>query len=329
MLKVDRVARKKDLTVIRSYRVKGVVVERIYVRDRYDGARFWVSRLLTRGSLTAMRLYLAWRPHYAFDDPRNLARKVAYAVPGIRAWAPYMPSGFATHYVFRPEGSHFENGKRMDIITKWLFRYSLDGRGVRTRARLLERWTAAQMMTMDHASWLSIAAGSGLATYETVQTIKPPSTTVELVLAEIDPSMLAFARSVRRRYHARLAHTTFVRADATKARDLARIIRNTHPDVIECIGICEYLPDKMFVTFLHRMYRLLPPGATIIFSNMSPTHPELDLHHRTTGWPGVIVRDIEQVIHLVEAAQIPLAALRVSMADDQVYGMYRVEKLLS
>ena len=71
---------------------------------------------------------------------------------------------------------------------------------------------------------------------------------------------------------------------------------------------------------------MLKPGGVLVFTNMRPTHPNLDIHKRAVCWPGVRERSEQDVERLMLASGISPGEITIMLPDDHVYGIYDVVK---
>lgn len=96
------------------------------------------------------------------------------------------------------------------------------------------------------------------------------------------------------------------------------------PQCIDAMGLVEYLDENEVITLMGRLHRMLEPGGVLVFTNMRPTHPNLDIHKRAVCWPGVRERSEQDVERLMLASGIRPEEITIMLPDDQVYGIYGV-----
>lgn len=252
-----------------------------------------------------------------FDAPGNLARVLVYFPPGIRAWTAFMPGAFATYPVHNPDLRAIRSGHRLDPITRSLFRHSSDGRGLRSRAYAMA-WAVHRRHegTDRPLRWLSLAAGTGHQSLEAVRLLRHPA---DLLLTDIDQDVLDFATELA---EGEAATVRTCRLDALDGARLSSFIRQMSPDVIEAMGLVEYLDDDDLVSLVRVIAASAPKGCQVVFTNMRPTHPGLEIHRRGLGWPGVIVRTEDEVCAALQEAGIAQKDIQVILPDDFVYGVY-------
>lgn len=296
-----------------------ITVTHIHATDRFAHPRHRMMRRATQAFLNFLEGYLRAHPEVVFETRGNLVRTLVYLPAGIRAWTPHMPGAFATYPVHNPDVPRIKGGKRLDILTKNLFRHSADGTGLRSRSYVLA-WLVAQRYgtRTTRLRWLSLGTGTGHQTLEAARCLKRPP---ELWLTDIDQEVLEFASALAAQEVSRpVAHSE--RLDALDSEALAGKIKSVSPQVIDAMGLVEYLDDEQLVQFVRTIRTAAPRGCQVVFTNMRPTHPGLEVHRRGLGWPGVIVRTDTEVSSLLVRAGVRPENIHVVLPDDHVYGIY-------
>lgn len=305
----------------------GYQVTHLQVTDRYHHRPFKVERSLFLAFTNLLQGYLANRPHVHFEHKRNLARPLVYLPPGVRAWTAYMPGGLATQPVHNPEMKTLASGKRIDAMTRRLFRHSMDAIGLRSRAYIMTwRLTILSEQNSSPLVWLSLASGSGQPVYDAVEVVGSAKFR-SVIVTDGDEKTLAFAKQLAQKEGA--VATTNLYFESLEVFDdhaFDRLFELHHPSVVDAMGLFEYLNPTQATQLLRRVYAKLPEKGTFIFTNMSPEHPHLDLHKRGLGWPGVITRTVEDMAKILEGAGVQPEAVQIYRADDNVYNVYQIVK---
>ena len=124
----------------------------------------------------------------------------------------------------------------------------------------------------------------------------------EVLLADLDPRALAFSRS-------HLANQTHVGIGYTEA-DVISLVRNlggARPvrtwDAILFGGLFDYVPDDAIAFILRRAVKLLAPGGSILFSQVSTTNPDRTAMEWFCDWR-LLERDEDHVRRLTVDAGI-------------------------
>lgn len=308
-----------NLAITGQKSVNDVRTTRIHVSDRFSHARHTLPRAVTQAFLNGMERYLKAHPNVAFTSKVNIVRSLVYVPTGIRAWTAYMPGAFATYPVHNPDAKRIHNGPKLDVITKNLFRHSSDGMGLRSRSYALA-WLVWQRYgeRATPLRWVSLGSGTGHQTIEAARVLKHAP---EVWLTDINSDVLDFAATlIEQETRPPKAHIEHL--DALDATQLGEKLRRISPQVVDAMGLVEYLNDEQLVSFVRTIRQAAPAGCQVVFTNMRPTHPGLELHRRGVGWPGVIVRSEKRVCELMRQAGVPAKNLQVVLPDDHVYGIY-------
>lgn len=296
----------------------------ITIRDRFYKAKHKPNRLVFGAFVQQLEGYLQRNPNVSFDQRRNHARSMIYVLPGIRAWAVHMPGAFATYPVHNPDLKHLHTGRKIDFLTRNLFMHSLDAIGLRSRTYAMSWYVLNHVshITRRRVRWLSVAAGTGYPTYEAADLLKKyPAIT----LCDIDEQALGVARQLAAdRGIAKSVKTEA--GDITKRGVFTNLLKQVQPDVIDMMGLVEYLDGATITNLMKTFYKQAPKGSLMVFTNMRPTHPHLQVHQRGLGWPGVQVRTTSEVLALLDAAGIPRDTVDILLPDDKVYGIYCIKK---
>ncbi len=302
-------------------------VRRLSVKaaDRYSKRRYRIERQAVKIFANGLQRYLVKRPHKDSKSKRNVARSLTYMAPAMRAWAQYMPGGFATYHVHNPERMQIKNGKKLDYITKMLFRHSYDGQGLRSRSYAMAWWLQQHLSEKTNGiRWASIACGTGQPTFDASAIFKHPT---HYLMIDTDEEAIAFAKKLADSYEIDKSRLTFRQLDVIKHKqELEDELQLFSPDCIDAMGLLEYLTDDDAVSLLGHLYQQLPKGGLLVFTNMLHSHPHLAVHKRALCWPGVNVRSEAEVLKLTKKAGIPAVATTVLLPDDGVYGVYGAQK---
>lgn len=311
------------LWILNRTKKYGVSTYALKTRDRFYGARYRVERTIFAAFVHGIEMHLTRRPHINFEHPKNRARPLIYLSPGVRKWSQYMPGGFATYPVHNPDVRRLHTGARIDYLTRNLFRHSKDGIGLRSRAYVM-MWYVVQntISKKRRLHWLSVAAGTGQPVFDAAAHLRQRP---DIILADIDDEALAFARQLAQERGLEKRVTT-LHADISESGAFAALIKENSPDVVDMMGLMEYLDDKLVVKLVRTFYMNAPGGSLMIFTNMRATHPELQVHKSGLGWPGVIVRSVQDVVGLIESAGVANNHVDVLLPDDNVYGVYCIKK---
>lgn len=319
---------RNQVRPLRTVHIAGVPLVYVDVTDRYHYRGLGVERRMVKVFMAFMEWYLKRNTELAHESRRNITRYMTYLPSGMRAWREYMPGGFATYYVHSPHIKKMENGFSLDIITRAFFSHSLDSIGLRSRAQIMS-WLASELVhsTAGPVTWMSIAAGSGQPVYDAcAEFAATDQKRVSLVMTDINQDMLAFAEKLYKASSDSMYTAKFITCDIVNSVARKDLLEEVKPNIIDSMGLFEYLDETQCVDLLRALYAGLKPGGILIFTNMAANRPHLHVHQRALGWPGVIPRTVHEVLTLLHSASIPIAEQSVYRASDNVYNVYMVKK---
>lgn len=304
-------------------RQRGAKLIGLEIRDQYAGARFRPERVVFQFFARRIERHLRRHPQIDFAHPLNIPRRIIYLPKAIRKWSTYMPGGFATYPVHNPAVKRLHSGETIDYITRNLFRHASDGVGLRSRAHAMSWYVATRVETArkKRLRWLSVAAGTGQPTFDAAENLTRRPL---LFLSDLSDEAMSFAERLGRRRGFETDLAT-VKCDVTNSRKFSSLLVRVKPDVIDMMGLVEYLDDRVVVQLIRDFLRA-KGDATLIFTNMRPEHPQLATHQRAIGWPGVKVRTIDAVLDLLERAGVKLETVEVLLPDDHVYAIYCIKR---
>lgn len=297
--------------------------------DRYDALRHKGSRWLARTYTATLRRYLAARPHIDYHHKKNWARKISYIPSGFRSWAEYMPGGFATYYVYEPHHRRMANGRRLDAVTKRLFRHGIEGVGIRTRAYtlsyLVNSWVAER--TASTVRWVGIGCGSGQPMFDAARLLPAPvKKTTNLLLIDRDTVVLDFAKSLYLHQREDLPKATFNYGDIFEPDFFTNLVKHGKPDIIDILGMFEYLDDKQSALLLQKCYDSLNSGGVLIFSSMDTNRPDYDINQRVIGWPELLLRSPGEMVQIIQDAGIARENITFVRTQDAINNIFEVKK---
>jgi SAM-dependent methyltransferase len=220
------------------------------------------------------------------------------------------------------------NGKRLDAITKRLFRHGIEGSGIRNRSYalsyLVNLWAIGRNAPVH---WLSIGCGSGQPTFDAAQRLpERVKKNTSLTLVDRDDIVLDFAKSLYERQASELPRAVFSNEDAFNPKFLQKLNEDRGVDVIDILGMFEYLDDQTSIQFLRELYGALNSGGILIFSNMDVHRPDYDINQRVIGWPSLILRSPKEIMSLIVTSGIPLDETRFIQTQDNINNIFEVVK---
>ncbi|MBC7459507.1 class I SAM-dependent methyltransferase [Candidatus Saccharibacteria bacterium] len=113
-----------------------------------------------------------------------------------------------------------------------------------------------------------------------------------------------------------------IRGDLKKAYGLP----TESADIIDMLGLWEYLSHERCVVALRSLYKILKPGGIMVVSNMLPDRPQLELNQKVISWPGVQLRSVDELIDIAVEAGIDPSCITITKSDDAVYAVMEIRK---
>lgn len=312
-----------SLHVIETTKLDDVTYVRLHTKDRFGAARHALERRAFGLFTRALEAYLRRRPHLDFNHPKNIIRRIVYLPPALKSWAAYMPGGFATFHVHNPDRTHLQNGKKIDYLTRNLFRHSSDAIGLRSRAYAMSWFVHLHFNHHKHIRWLSVACGTGQPTFDAARLFDSGKT---FYLADINTDALDFARQLAGEYGIDDAQVMTVQLDLTDKKKVGQLLNEAAPHITDAMGLFEYLSEPDAVKLLENIREHMPADGVLVFTNMHADHPQLQVHKRGLGWPGVIPRTTDEVLALIKKAGFASNQITVLLPDDNVYAVYGLTK---
>ncbi len=330
--KVQRHAMKHGIThavkeVTRTNR-NGVDVYELRVHDGYHQLRYRVERFGSRIFGRQLEAYLAKRQHLDFRHSKNFARKLLYSLPSFSDWATLMPGALALEPIHHPGLKRLPSGKRLDPITRRLFRHALDPVGVRTRT-LVGGWIAHHYVNGRAklpVRWLSLGGGTAASSMIMIGASGIDKSLLHYSNVDIDQRAIKIAKEITLVEKLNPNNIKLLVGDILNGDLLTQATGSKQVDIIELMGIFEYLDTDRAVKLLKLAYGLLKAGGILILSNMRIEHPELNVHKRGIGWPHVIPRKVDELLLICQQAGISNECLSVYQPKDGVYNVLRVRK---
>lgn len=219
--------------------------------------------------------------------------------------------------------------KVIDVESRNFLRGSIDGQAIRTRAvaarHLALRKSPNLQEGRDDLVSVSLACGAASPVYSLVKDIeRRGSRFSKVILADIDPMALASAHS--------LAPVDIQPRIELHRRNLLRgkltdFMEPESADVVDVLGLFEYLPDKLAAHVLKEANTILRPGGVIVFGNMLASRPEQTFFNYGIKWPKLFQRTIAKTLEITAMAGIDQQDISVAVPANQgTYAVVGVQK---
>jgi len=208
----------------------------------------------------------------------------------------------------------------MDIFTNAVDSIAIRARGSIHNALLLKHAHDTPGKTLDA---IALGAGAGVPNIDaTVQVRDQLGKSIRW--KEYDLSYTSLEKSIELFKEAGIpeADVTATRGDLKKAYDLPP----ESADIIDMLGLWEYLSKERCVVALESLYKNLKPGGIMIVSNMLPDRPQLKVNQEVIGWQGVKPRSVDELIDIAAEAGIDTDSITITLSDDGVYAVMEIHK---
>lgn len=284
------------------------------------------------------------RPRSGIDWSNPATRELAASVGGLAQWLRTVPTAAALDPLYRPDSACLPNGVPVHPEVASWFRNLSDGRGIRSRGRVLEHLLARQALLTPGRphSWLSLACGAAqplLAAMDQLRDVGAQLPTA--TLADLDQSALDLAGS----YAAARGLADQLRPNrlnVLRPNGFGDRLAPGSFDVVEAIGIFEYLrrEDGAYAydgvvrttrrlagaeSFLAHAYDLVRPGGLLVIGNMLTDHPQLGFTLNVVQWPHIQPRTVEDILDVIDVAGAA-GSVEIIRPADGVYALYAIHK---
>lgn len=237
------------------------------------------------------------------------------------------------------DGGRVLPSRRSEKRAKYLFSTMVDGLGLRSRARIYaeELLEVASSAPSDRLKVVSLGCGAGVPNIDATTRIEEElGKSVDWDLYDLDTVTLDFAQELVG--ESPIQNSTFNYGPTDKLGDggvklLGRSFSRAFGlpresvDVVDALGLWEYIPHDRAIKFAQKAYDLVKPGGgRVIISNMLPDRPQVEFNQRAVGWPGLHLRSDGDIIDIIEKAGIETSNVTMTHSTDGVYVVVSIEK---
>lgn len=163
-------------------------------------------------------------------------------------------------------------------------------RAVRNRLRFvvaaLHEELTRVLSQKESVTVLSLACGSAEAVFQAVAKLGAHKDRVRLILVDQDQTALDYAEAQAKKLGLR------VEAHKSSVARLRRIVRGEKVDVIEMVGLMDYLDDGTATRLFETIYDSLQPRGMFITANVIP-NPEVPFLRHCSDWEMIYRSDKE------------------------------------
>lgn len=316
-----------------------------YLEDAEDGAELFLSPPAMGKWSPLTKRAIALHPLYGASTARTLGDGI-----GVNAYDrpvfPILEGGDTTilsakELLFReksPEkaqkilNSYLEFvDAPIDDVSRLFYRGSKDAAGVRTRA------TAAMDMAQNYISSspglrdrkdlvsASLACGAAGPVYDLVKNSRHYGNDFSKVIL-VDKDEMALASASALATAAGVEDVVDIQRRDLLSEDLTDYIEPHSVDVVDLLGLFEYLPEDFGVLLLQKVKEIVRPGGIIVFGNMLQDRPQQRLFSDVAKWPPLEQRTVSGVFSIIQKAGFDLDQVITRIpAREGVYAVYAIK----
>ena len=272
-------------------------------------------------------------PHRRNNYETNPAMEYFYnkfpALGSMREWFTLVPSARALYPMQRLHDAArvFPDHKEVDAWAMNIFKNAIDSIALRSRARIMKQieLRIAERSSEQELVIVSLGCGAAVPVLDAVVAMRDQyGKSAHVSLYDQDKDVLDFAEELAGEEDISIPEKDRHVGSYTEAFKLPP----ESVDIVDALGLWEYLPDKRCRELLADAYVLLKPGGSIIVSNMLSSRRQLEFNRRAIGWPGVKPRSEDQLVDIVHDAGIDTSLLTFTTSEDGVYAVMEIRKPL-
>lgn len=177
----------------------------------------------------------------------------------------------------------------------------LNIQAIRNRFKLVKFLLKQELLALGEVQKpriLEVAAGSAQAVIEVMAEIRQQQPEVQALLLDSDPTALAYAKLLSDR----LEIGDRIQTVMGNALRPVGVIDQFQPNLIEMVGLADYLGDSLLQRLLERFHRWLPTGGILVVGNVTARNPEQAFIERLYKWPRMVYRSTEDLEKLIRNA---------------------------
>jgi len=220
-----------------------------------------------------------------------------------------------------------DEGTDVEVGSRDFFKGVFDAIAVRTRANEAMEMAADYIeRKLPHSKdqelvSASLACGAAGPVYKLVNGLSNKGYGFsKIILTDSDPMALATAVGLARSTD--LEEIIDVQLRNLITEPLTAFIQEKSVDLVDLLGLFEYLPEELSVELLNNVREIVRPGGLIIFGNMLDARPQQVFFSSVVKWPTLQQRSIKTVLDIVHKAGFSLEDISVRVPTEGVYAVY-------
>jgi len=200
-------------------------------------------------------------------------------------------------------------------------------RAVRNRLKLVKRFLKEIISSISHkeeALIFSLGCGSARAVIESLHEIKKFGTDLKFLdvkLLDKDPQALDLSKTIISNHDLKECRFSFI---LDKIRNFPLYLESHQPDIIEMVGVLDYLPDDKAIEIFQKIYQELIPGGFFITANIRDNR-EADFVTKTINWR-MIYREPADLMKILLVAGFDKDKIRIVYEPLKTHGIAICQK---
>jgi len=147
---------------------------------------------------------------------------------------------------------------------------------------------------------VSLAAGSAQAVIEVISELQnsqsvPNTISVRALLVDIDTTALRYAQKLAEQHN--VSHLIETKEDNVLRFDHALKKLDCSPDIVEMMGLLDYLDDKLAVLLIKKIHRVLPKNGIFLTCHIHPNSEEFFVRN-VVNW-NMLYRSVRKLNELI------------------------------
>lgn len=204
----------------------------------------------------------------------------------------------------------------------WVDRMAVNGSamamGLRNRKKMVKGNLLRIFEERKGESITIVGVGSGPAICMIEAIAASPWTQVKAVCVDHDDSAFGYGEELKEKYGLK-ERVTFLKGDAVE--EMSRM--KEEPDVIEGVGLIEYLQDRDLALLFDFAYKSLKPGGVLLVNSIQPSHGVHHFLQRIFGL-NLIYRSEETLMRFMQKSGF--LSFRVEREPLGIYSLVMAEK---
>lgn len=255
-------------------------------------------------------------------------------------WAKDFPDAIALYALQHPDtdGARMLESGTLDDATKEKFTYMLDAIGIRTRAAIYAEILVDLAISVDEPTLNIISVGSGAAVPNigaTRRVEQELGKSIDWSFFDNDPRALSFANTLIDEQGFARSHVDYgpmlLHDDGTwefegRSYEEAYTQPDASADVVDALGLFEYLRDETAIDFVKHLYEKVKPGGIMVISNMLKDRPQKAFNKRGVGWPHLFLRSEDDLLTVLSIAGVDTSDVTMTHAEDGIYVVVEIRK---